>query len=92
MAALLAEPGSITIAPGVGPFGTPSYGNGLSIVVGASGSLTSRRSRKTAVPALVPSLRCSRARKSELATSLPPPLPKIEPMKAKPAIASVSTA
>ena len=33
-----------------------------------------------------------RARKSELATSLPPPLPKIEPMKAKPAMASVSLA
>ncbi len=80
----------MSIAPGVGPLGTVSYGNAFSAVVGASGSLTSRRSRKTFRPSVGPRSFSRLARKFESATSEPPPLPKIEPMNAKPAIASAS--
>ena len=54
----------------------------LAIVVGASGSLLSRRSLHALKPAAGPSLACSEASSSELRTESPPPLPKIEPMNA----------
>src|SRR5262249_57707142 len=86
----LAEARSIIAAPGVGPVGTWSYGNGCLAVVGASGSLTSRRSWKTFIPLLAPNFASRPARKFEFVTSPPPPLPKIEPISANPAIAFVT--
>ena len=76
------EPASTTAEPGVAPFGLSRYGNRLLMVVGASGSCASRRSRQILRPSSAPNCAWKRASSSERRTSSPPPLPKTAPMSA----------
>ncbi len=65
------------------------YGKRRAVVVCVSGSFGSSRSWKAPVPCALPSRAWRRARRSAFWASVPPPLPKIEPMKAATAMTSL---
>ena len=83
------DPGSTSGEPGVGDPPERPYGKWRLVVVGASESSASIRSTKASLPREVPSWPRSFARNSELRVSAPPPFPKIEPMNAVTAMASL---
>jgi hypothetical protein len=73
-----------------GSAGGTRYGNGLSTVVGASGSSAERKSPNTSGPSAVPNLSIAFWSTIDEPSSSPPPLPKIPPTSDAVAMRSVT--
>ncbi len=85
------DPGSGMASPRVEKAGAVSYGKRFpSTVVGASGSLASRKSDQARRPSALPKRRSSASSARAERTSLPPPRPKMPPISEASAITSVA--